>query len=265
MPPPARHTRRRDPGLGARLAIVFGGALVLGFLVMIASGFFSSDPAGTSATARTVRPAAPDQPQPRKPGQHQIAVVVKPTALRATPGGRRIGRLKTKTEFKSARVVPVIATRGDRWLRVIVADLPNGKRGWIDARDTQGGVVDYKMRVDVSSRRLVVMRNNRVVRRITTAVGEAGTPTPHGTFAVTDKVPFTDAGSPYGCCALALSAHQPSTPSEWRGGDRIAIHATPKAESIGRPVTLGCMRVPAQDARWLMSRIPLGTQVSIRA
>jgi lipoprotein-anchoring transpeptidase ErfK/SrfK len=266
VPPPASPIHRRDPGLGARIAIVFGGALVLGFVIMVVSGFFSSDDAGTSANAQSVRPAAPGSPQAaREPGQHQIAVVVKPTALRATPGGRRIGRLETKTEFKSARVVPVIAVRGDRWLRVIVSDLPNGKRGWIDARDTQSGVVDYEMHVDVSSRRLTIIRGGRVVRRITTAVGEAGTPTPHGTFAITDKVPFTDAGSPYGCCALALSAHQPNTPSEWRGGDRIAIHATPKAESIGRPVTLGCMRVPARDARWLMSRIPLGTQVSIRA
>jgi lipoprotein-anchoring transpeptidase ErfK/SrfK len=266
VPPPDRHTRRSDPGLGARIAIVFGGALVLGFVIMIASGFFSSDRAGTRANAQTVRAAVPDQPRAaRQPGQHQIAVILKPTALRATPGGRRIGRLKTKTEFKSARVVPVIATRGDRWLRVIVSDLPNGKRGWIDARDTQSGITEYEMRVDISSRRLEVMRNGRVVRRMKTGVGEAGTPTPHGTFAVTDKVPFTDAGSVYGCCALALTAHQPHPGAGWSGGDRIAIHATPVSSSIGRPVTHGCMRVPVQDARWLMSRIPLGTQVSIRA
>jgi lipoprotein-anchoring transpeptidase ErfK/SrfK len=262
--PPGSHNHRRDPGLGARILIVFGGALGLAVVLMVVGGFFSSDDAETKANARTVRAATPDKPQGRKPGQHQIAVVLKPTALRATPGGRRIGRLKTKTEFKSARVVPVIATR-DRWLRVIVSDLPNGKRGWIDARDTQSGIVDYEMRVNVSSRRLEVMRNGRVVRRMKTGVGEAGTPTPHGMFAITDKVPFTDAGSVYGCCALALTAHQPHPGADWTGGDRIAIHATPVSSSIGRPVTHGCMRVPAEDARWLMRHVPLGTQVSIRA
>ena len=263
MTPPSQ-THRRDPGLGARLLIVFGGALGLAVVLMVVGGFFSSDDAGTRANAQTVRAATPDKPHERKPGQHPIAVVVQPTALRATPGGRRVARLKTRTEFKSARVVPIVAER-DGWLRVIVSELPNGKRGWIDARDTQRGVVDFQMRVDVSSRRLEVMQGRKVIRRIRTAVGEAGTPTPHGTYAITDKVPFTDVGSPYGCCALALTAHQPNTPSEWRGGDRIAIHATPASESIGRPVTLGCMRVPAEDARWLMRRIPLGTQVSIRA
>jgi lipoprotein-anchoring transpeptidase ErfK/SrfK len=260
-------TRRGDLGLGLRIAIVFGGALVLSILIMALGGFFSSDHAGTSASARAVRAAPPRAQTPvvqHKPGQHPIAVILRPTALRATPGGRRIGRIKTKTEFKSARVVPVIDER-DGWLRVIVSELPNGRHPWIDARDTQRGITDYAIRADVPNRRLTIVKNDRVVRRIRAAVGEAGTPTPQGNFAVTDKVPFTDPGSPYGCCALALSAHQPNTPSEWRGGDRIAIHATPRADSIGRPVTLGCMRVPVEDARWLMRYIPLGTQVSIRA
>ena len=263
MTPPS-HSPGRDPGLGARLLIVFGGALGLAVVLMVVGGLFSSDDAGTRANAQTVRAAAPDRAPESKSGQQRIAVVVKPTPLRASPGGRRLARLKTRTEFKSARVVPVVAER-DGWLRVIVSDLPNGKRGWIDARDTQRGVVDYEMRVDLSGRRLEVMQGGEVIRRIRTAVGEAGTPTPRGTYAITDKVPFTDPGSPYGCCALALTAHQPDTPSEWRGGDRIAIHATPASDSIGRPVTLGCMRVPVEDARWLMRRIPLGTVVTIRA
>ena len=148
---------------------------------------------------------------------------------------------------------------------MITSELPNGKRGWIDAHDTQGGVTAFRVRADLSARRIEILKDGRVVRRIRSAVGEHGTPTPTGRFAITDKVPFTDRGSPYGCCALALSAHQPNTPSEWSGGDRIAIHATPASASIGQPVTLGCMRVPAQDARWLMRHIPLGTQVSIRA
>lgn len=263
MTPPS-HSHSRDPGLGARLLIVFGGALGLAVVLMVVGGFFSSDDAGTRANAQTVRAPAPDRPRERKRGQQRIAVVVRPTVIRATPGGRPLARLKTRTEFKSARVVPVLAERKG-WLRVIDSELPNGKRGWIDARDTQAGVVDWELRVDISRRRLDVMRGGRVLRRVRTAVGEAGTPTPEGNFAVTDKVPFTDAASPYGCCALALSAHQPNTPSEWRGGDRIAFHATPTRSSIGRPVTLGCMRVPTPDARWLMSRIPLGTPVSIRA
>jgi lipoprotein-anchoring transpeptidase ErfK/SrfK len=261
---PSRPQRRRELPLEARIAIVFGGSIALAVAIMALSGLFTAAPAGTQASANTVQQALPQADGRPDPNRHPIAVVTRPTVLRASPGGRRLARLKTKTEFKSAKVVPVVAER-DGWLRVIAPELDNGKRGWIEAKNTQQGVVDYRMRVDVSKRRLEVLRGGRVVRRIRTAVGEAGTPTPHGTFGITDKVPFTDPGSVYGCCALALSAHQNSVPPGWTGGDRIAIHATPARSSIGQPVTAGCMRVPTADARWLMSRIPLGTIVTVRA
>jgi hypothetical protein len=256
------------PGPGATVALVLGGALVIALLAVLATGMVSGDEAGTSGANRTIRKqlaaAPPGARTARQPHRDRIAVVVKSTALRATPGGRRIGRLSNKTEFKSTRVVAVVGRR-DGWLRVITSELDNGKRGWIDERDTEGGITAFRVRADLSARRIDVLKDGHLVRRIRSAVGESGTPTPTGRFAITDKVPFTDRGSPYGCCALALSAHQPNTPSEWSGGDRIAIHATPASDSIGRPVTLGCMRVPAADARWLMRHIPLGTQVSIRA
>jgi lipoprotein-anchoring transpeptidase ErfK/SrfK len=266
MPPPRNDRRRRLPGPGATAAIVLGGAVVLAVVALLAAGMFSADEVDTHGANRSGADQLTQatRAQRRQPVRDRIAVVVEPTALRAAPGGRPIGRLTPKTEFKSARVLAVVGQRGG-WLRVITAELPNGRRGWIDARATEPGVTAFRVRADLSARRIEVLEDGRVVRRIRSAVGENGTPTPTGRFAITDKVPFTDRGSPYGCCALALSAHQPDTPSEWSGGDRIAIHATPATASIGRPVTLGCMRVPATDARWLMRHIPLGTQVSIRA
>ena len=69
----------------------------------------------------------------------------------------------------------------------------------------------------------------------------------------------------YGCCALALSAHQTDLAPGWAGDDRVAIHATPDKGSIGSAATNGCMRVPDKDAAWLMTRVPLGTVVTIRS
>jgi hypothetical protein len=251
--------------MGVRLGIVFGGAVLVALAVIVIAGLGGSDTAGPSG--RSGR-AALDRELARRAGpqppRDQVAIVERRTALRGTPGGRKLKSIGTHTEFKSARVLAVLGRRGG-WLHVIASELSNGKRGWVDARDTSLVPIDYRIRVDLSARRIEILRSGRVVRRIRAAVGEHGTPTPTGLFAVTDKVPFPQRGSPYGCCALALSAHQPNTPSEWSGGDRIAIHATPMRQSIGRPVTLGCMRVPDADARWLMRWLPLGTQVSIRA
>jgi lipoprotein-anchoring transpeptidase ErfK/SrfK len=116
------------------------------------------------------------------------------------------------------------------------------------------------------SRRVVVVRDGgRVVMRFPVAVGGPSTPTPVGRFAVTDKLLTNDPSSPYGCCILALSAHQPRTPQGWGGGDRIAIHATDLPGTIGSAASLGCLRAPEADARRLVRTIPLGTVVTISA
>jgi lipoprotein-anchoring transpeptidase ErfK/SrfK len=96
-------------------------------------------------------------------------------------------------------------------------------------------------------------------------VGAANHTTPTGRFSVTDRLRVTDTGSAYGCCVLALTGHQVHLPPDWPGGDRLAIHATRDTGSIGKAVSLGCMRVDAAHARWLIDNVPLGTPVFIRS
>ena len=57
---------------------------------------------------------------------------------------------------------------------------------------------------------------------------------------------------------LALTGHQTDLPEDWPGGDRLAVHATADLDSIGKAVSLGCMRVRSEEARWLISKMPLG-------
>ena len=64
-----------------------------------------------------------------------------------------------------------------------------------------------------------------------------------GRFAVTDTFRGELNEAAYGCCALALSATQPSLPSGWFGGNRIAIHGTPRTDSTG-----------AVSIRWTLGR-----------
>ena len=119
--------------------------------------------------------------------------------------------------------------------------------------------------VDRSARRLTVRRDGRVVRRLPVAVGRPGTETPTGRFAVTDKLRTRRADSPYGCCALALSGHQPKLLPGWPGGDRLAIHATPQADSVGHAASLGCLRAKTRDMHALMRIVPLGAPVFVSA
>ncbi len=97
------------------------------------------------------------------------------------------------------------------------------------------------------------------------AIGRKANPTPKGRYAVTDKLRVSDGGEPYGCCVLALTGHQTKLPSDWPGGDRLAVHATRDVRSIGKPVSLGCMRAQSKEARWLIETIPLGSPVFVGA
>ena len=96
------------------------------------------------------------------------------------------------------------------------------------------------------------------------AVGSAGSPTPPGRYAVTDKIDGRRYGSYYGCCILALTGHQTNPPPGWTGGDRLAIHGTDAPSTIGTPASAGCLRAADADLQVLMRLVPLGTPVYVK-
>jgi hypothetical protein len=200
---------------------------------------------------------------PRRAEGEPTARVVARTWLRATPDGRRLKRIGTRTEFGSPRILAVVGERGG-WLRVLAPELANGRRGWVLASRTRAGSTNVSIVVDRSQRRLRLLRGSRTIRRLPVAVGRAGTPTPTGRFAVTDKLRTGSPDSPYGCCALALTGHQTKLLPGWPGGDRLAIHGTPQPETVGKAISLGCMRAHRGDIRALMRTVPLGSPVTVR-
>jgi lipoprotein-anchoring transpeptidase ErfK/SrfK len=212
-------------------------------------------------------PVAPAPAVERRPG----FLVVRPASargvvVRARPRGRVVARLGARTEFGSPTTLPVVKTRG-RWLGVVTTHLPNGRLGWVDSEETRlaRSRTRVSVTVDLSARRLVVRRGERILRRMRVAVGRPGSPTPVGRFAVTDKLSGPRYNAAYGCCILALSAHQPNLPPGWPGGDRIAVHGTNDPGSIGTAASSGCPRASDADMRFLLRTVPLGAQVVVRA
>jgi hypothetical protein len=187
--------------------------------------------------------------------------------VRSRPEGRILASLGSRTEFGSARALSVVRERRGRWLGVTTPQLPNGELGWVDARS---GALRYshallELEIDLSRRRLLVRRADRVVRRLAVSIGRPGSPTPTGRFAVTDKLPGPRFSPVYGCCILALSGTQPSLPAGWTGGNRLAIHGTPDQSSIGGRKSAGCLHARDSDLRILMRSVPVGTPVRIHA
>lgn len=185
-------------------------------------------------------------------------------ALRSRPNGPVTLRVGDTTQFGSQQRLGVVRSRG-RWLGVSTAELPNGTLGWVDRRSAAIQVerTRWAIQADISSRTVTLTRSGRTVKRLSVAVGRPGSPTPTGSYAVTDKLSGGDYGPYYGCCILALSATQPNTPPGWTGGNRMAIHGTNDPGSIGAASSAGCLRAADSDLELLMSRVPVGTPVVI--
>jgi hypothetical protein len=181
--------------------------------------------------------------------------------VRSAPNGPVVARLSSWTEFGSPETFAVTRLLPGRRYRVISTELPNGHTGWIDAAPGTFtlGHSTVSLEIDLSARVLRVHVGTRVTRKIPVGIGAPGTPTPAGRFAVTDKLNGAAYSAVYGCCILALSAHQTHLPSGWTGGDRIAIHGG----STSGAVSTGCLHADTADLRYLMRTVPLGAQVTI--
>jgi hypothetical protein len=252
------------------VAAAAAGALAVGAVAVIGG---DDDAGGDPAAALRALPGAgallEEAAEPSaalRPPLYAIATVRSGAriALRRSPGGAAIRTTGDATEFGSARSFWVARVRGD-WLGVPAAEVPNGELAWIrDDRDRLEVFQSrYSLHADLSDRTLLLRYGDRVLDRIPVTVGGSGTPTPTGSYSVTDALAGARIGPWYGCCVLALSGHQPNLPPGWIGGDRIAIHGTPGA--VGGAASSGCLRAADSEMVGLFARVPLGTPVFVRA
>jgi hypothetical protein len=272
--PQAESGRRRRRPVVAAILGGFAAAVIGGAAALVGLSEWGND------TGRAAQPPddgtkhfvpqlggpleAPFPTEPEPISCSSTAFVDGKTTLYREPGGRVRIRLSAKTEWGSPRIFGVVRRRGD-WISVQAPELRNNEAAWMRVDRARLDCVRWSMHVDLSRRRMTVERDGTTVRRFEIAVGRKGNPTPRGRFTVTDKLRVSDPGSPYGCCVLALTGHQSRLPASWPGGDRLAVHATKELSSLGRPASLGCMRVTSTQARWLIKTIPLGAPLFVRA
>jgi len=252
-------------------AVALAGQQSHATATVTANAGLSQVPTATATAAAATAPAT--VPKPAKPSLPAIpggsgalvATVVHPTTLLASPGGHvRIARLTTKTQFGSPEMLWVVS-HVPGWLGVMTPNAGNNRVGWIAQNATALSRVTWELKVSLAARRLTVLHHGKVVVQWPVAIGAAGSPTPTGRFAVTDRIVTNDPDGPYGCCILAISAHAPHAIQGWVGGTRIAIHSTPEAASIGEATSHGCVRVSIANGHWLLAHIPLGTPTLINS
>ena len=184
--------------------------------------------------------------------------------MHARPGGKLLFRVLPKTVY-GRRLILSVTRRSGAWAAVPIFLVPNGRRAWVRVSRRTFVVrrTRWHITADLSARTMTVLHGDQRVRTLRVAIGGISTPTPPGTYAVTDKLNGRPFGSAYGCCILALSGHQPKI----RTGPidaRLAIHGTDRPDLVGARVSEGCLRATDRNVRWLMRTVPVGTQVTIR-
>jgi len=220
--------------------------------------------------------ATPASPAPQHPQSHTPSATPTPTTLPSAgtsatattaklavytaPNGAVAETLSNPQPSGAPLVLLVAATQGT-WLKVDLAQRPNGSTGWIKADAVTLHRLDYSLKASTENRTLALYKNDALVKTFTVATGTGGTPTPHGSFYITELLAPTNAG--YGPYAFGLSAFSEALTSFGGGPGQIGLHGTDDAASIGKAASHGCIRLANPDITELAHLLPLGTPITI--
>ena len=172
--------------------------------------------------------------------------------------GRRVGWEDPYTAYAGRTRLWVRARRAG-WIKIANMDAPGGS-GWVrdDELVRPAGPLRRRVLVDVSARRLSLLGGAHPWS-VTVGVGTPSTPTPTGTFQITDRLPGSRYRGAYGRWVLILSAY-----GDRAHRTRMAIHGRPPAAAALNG-SLGCVRVPERALRRLARAVGPGTPVRIVA
>ena len=245
-------------------------------LVLVLSGCAAQEWAGLAGTQapaprETTRTASPPLPASVASGPADsstvalIATLRGPTRVLTEPDGALLTVQDDRTDEGTRQTLLVLADR-QQWLEVALPGRPNGRTGWLRAGDVDLSATDWRVKVSLRARTLTVLRGGLVYGTHRVAVGKPGTPTPRGTFYVTDLLAPPDPAGSYGPFAFGLSAYSNVITSFGQGGrGQIGLHGTDEPGSIGLPVSSGCLRLDNDTIRTLAAQLPLGTPFEVVA
>ena len=201
-----------------------------------------------------------------------VARIVAPTvALTAPDTGKYKLRLSTQALWGGGtNQLLVLASRHDKhgrtWLKVMLPVRPNGSTGWIPKDRTSIGSTHWRIVVSTGQRKVRVYRDGKLSRTFLAVVGAPGTPTPHGHYAIYEKIAQRNPDSEIGPWALHLTAFSDVLDNFGGGPGRVAIHGRNGAYLIaplGTAASHGCVRVDDAEVGFLARVVISGTPVNI--
>lgn len=220
-------------------------------------------PVTATPQASTAAPSAtsPESTFPPDDRASLVATARVPfVAVHRRPGGAAVSRWPNPRRAGVPLTFAVVTSRAG-WLQVQLPQRPNGSTGWVRSSDVRLSRVTYRLVVSTERHTLTLLDKGAPVARYAVATGTGGTPTPHGSFYLTELLAPTNPG--YGPFAFGLSAYSDALSSFGGGPGQIGLHGTDDSGSIGHAVSHGCIRMRNSDISKLAHLLPLGTPITI--
>jgi lipoprotein-anchoring transpeptidase ErfK/SrfK len=222
--------------------------------------------------ARGEQPVPGDVRPPSRRRGSTVARIVAPTFARARLGSPRRGwRVSTQTAWsgqpQTLLVMDATSRDGREWVKVLLAERPNGSAGWVPRNKVLLRRTRYWVIVRTRTRRVTVYRDGRRTRRFRAVVGAPGTPTPHGLAAIYEQNRQSDPSAFLGPWALPLTALSNVLESYGGGPGRVAIHGRAGAslrDPLGSARSHGCIRIANTNISWMAAKLPTGTPIRLR-
>lgn len=202
-----------------------------------------------------------------------VARVVMATNAFSKPSNESkvVGRVRDRAPWNQSPMklmVGDVATAGDgsRWVKVLLARKPNGTYGWIPADYVALSETSWRVRIDLSQRRVTVFRSGRRALSARAVIGAPATPTPTGLFAVREIVRQPSSETFGGPWILHLNANSEKLKSFDGGDGTIGIHGRGGAalsDPLGSARSHGCVRVNNSVVRYLARHLTGGAPVEV--
>jgi lipoprotein-anchoring transpeptidase ErfK/SrfK len=262
-PEPGKGRRRGRAGSIGRAGPGVAGAAVAAALLI--AGCSGGTPQGQGAATPTAHARVADPPPGTTPARTWLVAVAHVPAVHLYRTPEAAGSPSVFPGRSALGVPAVFLVRQDdgAWLDVYVARRPDGSTAWISSSEVSLEKDRYTVLVSLSRHSLTVLDGSRVLVRTPAATGKPATPTPAGTYFITELLRQPGPAGAYGPYAYGLSAFSPALSRFSGGPGQIGLHGTNEPASIGRAVSHGCIRVPNAVIERLARELPLGTPVVI--
>lgn len=197
----------------------------------------------------------------------RLVVLDRTVTARAQPGAgaNAVGTIDARTPLAHEQTaLPVIAAvDGGAWLEVRLPARPNGSTGWIPASAGTTAETAWRIVVHRAAHRADVFDAGARRASFPVVTGKPSTPTPLGTFFVTEKLHLAP-GVAEGPWALATSAYSDVLRQFGGGPGQIALHGVVGLPApLGTSASHGCIRFANAAITWIAAHVRTGTPVIV--